>query len=68
MSVCITDQETPEPAGYPQGRVEARTNASLCPDSSHYRHREASVHRKAAGPHLKDGGIYRMRWWALLDG
>ena len=53
-----------KPARYPHGRVEARSNASLRTDSSHYGNREASVPRKAADPHLKDGCIYRMRWWA----
>ena len=25
------------------------------------------MYRKAAEPHLEDGGIYRMRWWAYFD-
>ena len=33
----------------------------LRPDASHYRDRETLVCRKAAEPHLKDGGIYRKR-------
>ena len=40
---------------------------SLCPDASHHRSREALVRRKAAEPHLEDGGIYRMGWWAYFD-
>ena len=31
---------------------------------SYYRNRESLVRRKAAEPHLEDGGIYRKRWWA----
>ena len=26
------------------------------------------MRRKAAEPHFEDGGIYRMRWWARVDG
>ena len=37
---------------------------SLYSDASHYRNRESLVRRKAAEPHLEDGGIYRKRWWA----
>lgn len=25
------------------------------------------MHRQATEPHLKDGGIYRKRWWGWLD-
>ena len=31
---------------------------------SHYGNREPLVRRQATEPHLKDGGIYRKRWWA----
>ena len=26
------------------------------------------MRRQATEPHLEDGGIYRMRWWACVDG
>ena len=38
----------------------------LRPYASHYGNRETSVRREAIEPHLKDGGIYRTRWWAEL--
>ena len=36
--------------------------------ASHYGNRETSVRRKPAEPHLKDGGIYRKRWWTNVYG
>ena len=76
VSASAPDLDTPadhavvkpsqKPARYPHGRVEARSTASLRPDSSHYGNRETSVRRQATEPHLEDGGIYRMRRWARV--
>ena len=42
--------------------------AALTPYASYYGNRETSVRRQATEPHLEDGGIYRKRWWAYVDG
>ncbi len=41
--------------------------AFLRPYASHHRNRESFMRRQATEPHLKDGGIYRTRWWASGD-
>ena len=53
------------PASQSQQAAPFRT---YTPFASHYGNRETLVRRQATEPHLKDGGIYRMRWWAFENG